>query len=96
VAWVFTALTVTVQRGSVTVSFRGVFRKRVYLAEVVDVQPVRNTWMTGWGIRWLRIGWMWNVAGLDAVELRYHDGTIFRIGTDEPQKLAAAIQAARL
>ena len=34
---------------------------------------------------------MWNISGLDAVELEYKDGKKFRIGTNQPQKLCQAI-----
>ena len=43
------------------------------------------------GIRLTRHGWMWNISGLDAVELEYKDGKKFRIGTNQPQKLCQAI-----
>ena len=37
---------------------------------------------------------LYNVSGLDAVELRLKSGDIRRIGTDDPQGLAAALEAA--
>lgn len=40
-------------------------------------------------------GWLFNVSGLDAVELELINNRRFRIGTDEPQRLIAAIQTAR-
>jgi len=36
-------------------------------------------------------GWMWNISGLDAVEIEYRDGKCFRIGTGDPQELLAAL-----
>jgi hypothetical protein len=36
------------------------------------------------------------VSGLDAVELRLKSGEIRRIGTDDPQRLAAAIERPKL
>jgi hypothetical protein len=38
-------------------------------------------------------GWLWNVSGIDAVELTMKNGDRFRIGTDEPEKLVTAIEA---
>jgi len=38
--------------------------------------------------------WLWNISGLDGVELALVSGRRFRIGTDEPKQLAAAIQGA--
>ena len=49
---------------------------------------------TGWGIRLIPNGWLWNVSGLGAVELSLVNGQRFRIGTDEPEQLATAIQGA--
>ena len=35
---------------------------------------------------------VWNISGLDAVELTYHNGKKFRIGTDEPEALLEALK----
>ena len=35
---------------------------------------------------------VWNISGLDAIELTYHDGKKFRIGTDEPEALLEALK----
>jgi hypothetical protein len=49
-------------------------------------------WLNGFGIR-VRPGWrLYNVSGLDAVELRLKTGDIRRIGTDDPRGLAAALK----
>ena len=56
------------------------------------VTQVRNRWWWGFGIRWTPHGWMWNISGLDAVELTYHNGKKFRIGTDEPEALLEALK----
>jgi hypothetical protein len=71
-------------------------RKRINLADVRSAQAVRNHWYYGFGIRWIPGGWMWNISGLDAVELDYLDGRKFRIGTDQPEELADAITRDRL
>jgi hypothetical protein len=55
---------------------------------------VRNKWWYGWGIRLTPHGWLFNVGGLDAVELELASGRKFRIGTDEPQGLLNAIRTA--
>ena len=91
----FGTLTVDVDRERVQVVFGiGLIRKTVRLADIAAFQPVRNPWIAGWGIRAIRGGMLWNVSGLDAVELALRDGRFFRIGTDEPEALARAIQAA--
>jgi hypothetical protein len=92
---VFSSLTTEVDQHEVRLHYTtGLVRRRVALAEVRRCRTVRNSWLHGWGIRRLRNGWMWNVSGLDAVELEWRDGSVFRIGTDEPQALAHAIQQA--
>jgi hypothetical protein len=54
---------------------------------------VRNHWWNGFGIR-MRPGFrLYNVAGLDAVELRLKSGDVRRIGTDDPQGLSAALNS---
>ena len=65
--------------------------KTILRTDIRSVEVVRNRWIYGWGIRWIRGGWMWNVWGLDAVELQLSSGKKFRIGTDEPGELAAAL-----
>lgn len=70
---------------------RGPFRRRISLKNVARVQVVRNFWIWGWGIRWTPHGWLWNVSGTRGIELTYRNGRRFRIGSDEPEQLAAAV-----
>jgi hypothetical protein len=69
----------------------GLIRREIPVTEIQGVSVVRNPWFYGWGLRLIPGGWLWNVSGLDAVELRLQSGKLFRIGTDEPQALHAAI-----
>ena len=88
----FSRLTVEVTETEIRVAFGiGLIRRTIPLSNVASCEPVRNKWYYGWGIRYIGKGWMWNVTGLDAVELQYQSGSAFRIGTDEPRKLAQAI-----
>ena len=52
---------------------------------------MRNKWWYGWGLRWIPGGSMYNVWGFDAVELELRSGKVFRIGSDEPDALLAAL-----
>jgi hypothetical protein len=70
-------------------------RRTIVLADVASAERVRNSWWYGWGVRKVPGGWMFNNAGYGAIELRLASGTVFRIGTDEPDALLAAIDAAR-
>ncbi len=89
----FGSLNVQIEGGTLLCSFGiGVIRRSIPLNSVTDVKAVRNSWLVGWGIRWIPGRcWVWNVSGLDAVELVFKDGSRFRIGTDEPEVLLKAI-----
>jgi hypothetical protein len=66
---------------------------RIKISEIVSLKIVRNKWWYGFGIHgWWGKGWLLNVSGLNAVELKMKNGMTYRIGTDEPQKLNDSIQ----
>ena len=88
----------TVEIDATHLSFRfgiGLIRKRVPLAEIVEAQPVRNHWLYGWGIHRTPHGWLYNVSGWEAVEITLASGKRFRLGTDEPRRLAQLLRLAR-
>ncbi len=91
----FSSLTVSVDEQSVKIRFGwGIFRKTFLLAQVATVKQVQNPWYYSWGIHywlWPKM-WVFNIAGLGAVELTMKNGKIFRIGTNEPEKLESAIK----
>lgn len=89
----FHSLTVSVDEKAVALRFGiGVIRRRFPMARITAVRIVENRWYYGWGIRRIRGGWLFNVSGLDAVEIRMSDGRLFRVGTDEPDRLRREIQ----
>ncbi len=91
----FSRLEVTVRNGQITTSFGlGKPHRVVELSDVESAKRVRNKWYYGLGVRGVPDGWMYNVWGLDAVELRLTSGGVFRIGTDEPDQLQAAVSLA--
>jgi hypothetical protein len=93
VALLFGSLTTEIADGELRCRFGiGLVRKRFPLRNIVRVEPVRNSWIWGWGIRYTPHGWLFNVSGLDAVELSLTSGRRVRIGTDEPDALARAIR----
>jgi hypothetical protein len=51
----------------------------------------KTPWYYGWGIRLTPTGWLWNVSGLARVEVQFDDGHRFRVGSDEPNRLAEAL-----
>ncbi|MGA9115714.1 MAG: hypothetical protein WB626_02955 [Bacteroidota bacterium] len=89
----FSSLTVEIRDGALTCRFGvGLIRRTIPLAEIAEARAVRNSWLVGWGIRWVPGSyWLWNVSGLQAVELLLRDGSRFRIGTDEPEELVRAL-----
>lgn len=72
----------------------GVWRKRLLLEEIAEVTITRTRAWEGWGIRWTPRGWLYNVAGLDAVLVRRRDGKAVLLGSDEAGRLAAALERA--
>jgi hypothetical protein len=96
--WLFGSLTVIVGSrpvGTVEIRFGpGLIRKRWALDDFTSVAVARNKWYYGWGIHLIPKGWLYNVSGLDAVELVRKNGRALRIGTDEPAALDQALRAA--
>jgi hypothetical protein len=96
VAVLFHGLTVRVADGTLTWYFGPHFwTNEIAVDAIARAEPVRNSALMGWGIRRLRDGWLYNVSGLDAVEVETRDGTTVRIGTDEPEALCRALAQAR-
>lgn len=89
-------LTVIVENGRVSAAFRfGWPERRIDLDGVAVARIVRNRWWYGLGIRKIPRGWMYNVWGLDAVELELDSSHVFRIGTTDADRLLAAIESER-
>ncbi|MDI3496561.1 MAG: hypothetical protein PWQ35_582 [Patescibacteria group bacterium] len=93
----FTTLTVFIDEAFLRIKFGyGIFTKMFPLNQIISVQPVKNRWYYGWGIK----VWFWpymkiyNVSGYDAVEIIMKNGKIYRIGTDNPGELATVIKQA--
>ena len=95
VLMLFHSLTVSVSKDFIRLRFGiGLIRKKFAVADVQNARVVRNRWWYGWGIRITGQGWLYNVSGLDAVEIQLKSGTKSRIGSDQADRLLAAIQAA--
>ena len=92
IGWVFSSLTIEIDARELRSHFGpGVWRKRYPLADVTGAVPSMTRWWEGWGIRFTTRGMLYNVAGPCAVEVQLRSGRRFRLGTDEPDALAAAI-----
>ena len=92
---IFARLTVAVDDQMVKVQFGlSIIRKSFPLKEIETYRVVKNPWYYGWGIRYTPRGWLFNVSGFSAIELKMNNGKRYRIGTDEPDRLASAISEA--
>ena len=91
----FASLTVEINAEHLRIRFGiGLIRKRFPLGQIDTCRPVKNPWIYGWGIRLTPHGWLYNVSGQEAVELKMKSGKTCRIGTDEPEILTDALQEA--
>ena len=72
----------------------GLIRKQVDLTRVKSIEIVKNPWYYGWGIRLIPYGRLYNISGVNAVEIKFADtNRIVRIGTKDPHKLIGEINA---
>jgi hypothetical protein len=91
-AIVFSSLTVEVSDSELRWYFGpGLWTYRLPLTTIQHVAVVRNRWWYGYGIRMAPGFRLYNVSGLDAVELRVGTSDVRRIGTDDPEGLAQAL-----
>jgi hypothetical protein len=90
--FIFSSLTVTIRDGQLSWWFGpGAVKKTVPLSTIVAAEPTTTSLISGLGIHLTRRGWLYNVAGREAVLVRQADGKEFLIGSDEPEQLAQAI-----
>ena len=93
-AWTFSSLTIEVNEHELVSHFGpGLWRKHVPLNDIVSVECRRTSPMEGWGIHITTRGMLYNVSGLDAVEVQLATGRRFRLGTDDPDNLLTALRA---
>ncbi|GFP35963.1 hypothetical protein HKBW3S43_01751 [Candidatus Hakubella thermalkaliphila] len=89
----FPTLTVVIEEDVLEIRFGpGVIRKKFSLRDIESCQVVRNPWYYAWGIRLTPHGWLYNVSGSYAVELRMTTGKKYRIGTDVPNDLEKVVR----
>jgi hypothetical protein len=92
-AWLFSSLTVEVGGGRLSWRFGpGWLKKQVPLGDIVAARPVQTSWTEGWGIHDTRFGWLYNIAGCEAVAFELRNGKRFAVGSDEPDRLLSALQ----
>jgi hypothetical protein len=92
--WLFGSLTIELAGG--VLNWRlgpGLIRRSLSVNLIAEARAVRTRWIDGWGIHYTRLGWLYNVAGFDAVAITLKNGKQFALGTDEPERLLAALNA---
>ena len=91
----FASLTVVLWEDLLEIRFGpGLIRKKFHLKDIESCQVVKNPWYYGWGIHLTPHGWLYNVSGSYAVEIRIKTNRKYRIGTDVPHELEEAIRRA--
>ena len=91
---IFYGLFIEVNKTQIQIKFGlGFIKKNIKIKDIESVASVRNKWWYGWGIRLTPHGWLWNIHGLNAVEIKYkNSGKKFRIGTLDSNELKAEIE----
>jgi hypothetical protein len=92
----FSRLAVDVDEDAVTAGYAiGVARRRIDPRQIEHAESVKTPWYAGWGVRVKPSGLLYNAWGRQGVKLHLVSGKDFTIGSDEPELLLAAIEAAR-
>lgn len=93
IALMFYGMKTIVNESKITIQFGiGLIRKTINLSDIQSVDSVRNKWYYGWGIRIIPNGWLYNIAGLRAVEvIRKDKNSVLRIGSKHPEILRKVI-----
>ena len=90
----YATLTVEVDGQRIQARFGiGLIRKTIPLADIARCEVVRTPTWWGWGLHWTPSGWLYNVSGRDAVRLELKSQRPVMIGSDEAERLKAAIDA---
>lgn len=93
----FSSMTVAVDEMAIRLTMlHGRLRRTWPVSEVSQAEIVRVPWRYGLGIHGGGRTWVFNVSGRAAVSLWFSDGTRVMLGSDEPERLLAAVNTARL
>lgn len=70
------------------------FKTRLAYADMVLAEPARSTVLDGWGVHYgFGAGWIYNLWGRDCVRITRHGCKPVRIGTEDPEGLAAFLNS---
>lgn len=92
---IFYKLTIIVDRTHVSFKLGiGLVRKTYKIEDLKSCKAVTNSIFNGIGIRMLSNGWLYNVSGLEAIELQFvNKKSIVRIGTNNSDEISHLIQS---
>ena len=86
------SLTVEIENQTLKITFgKGIYKKEWNIDEFTDCRKVETKIWQGWGVHFIGNGWLYNIYGRDAIELKMRNGQVTLIGTDEPDKLLDAL-----
>jgi hypothetical protein len=84
----FSTLTVQIDDEYLSFWFNiGWFRRNIALPAIQHHSAAKSSAREGWGIRFTPVGKLYNVSGLDCLDVVTKGGERIRIGTDEPELL---------
>jgi hypothetical protein len=90
----YATLTVEIDAEHIRARFGiGLIRKSIPLADIARCEVVRTPSWWGWGMHWTPSGWLYNVSGRAAVRVEMRTERPVMIGSDEAERLKAAIDA---
>ncbi|HEX7494949.1 MAG TPA: hypothetical protein VF346_12070 [Bacteroidales bacterium] len=82
----------TIYLNDTSISFKlgiGLITRKYMITDIQSCKTVRNDPLSGIGIRKISGGWLYNVSGLNAIELTFKNkNSKVRIGTDKPDEIA--------
>ena len=94
IAALFYQMKTQVFADKIIVSFGiGWIKKTISIKKLESVEQVRNKWYYGWGIKIIKNGMLYNINGLDAVELKFKNKkAVVRIGSQHSTRLKSEIE----
>jgi hypothetical protein len=70
----------------------GLFKRTYQMIDLTSCSSIRCSLLNGFGIRRIANGWLYNMSGLDAIELRFNDKkSIIQIGTKNSEEIAIIV-----
>jgi hypothetical protein len=90
----YATLTIDVDDNRILARFGiGIIRRAIPVADITRCEIVRTPVWWGWGLHWTPSGWLYNVSGRAAVRLELKGQRPLMIGSDDTERLKAAIDA---